>query len=133
MDTVRAFVNEVMELYNCKDWDEVFTACWNKVGFDWIDARENDWDWRAVESDEFEMRSALEFLRPELSPTQLAILEKWDNQYKDWRDEGILYERYQAANRSAKWSWAHQREYAGETLGLTIPKSHWWYWPPSEV
>lgn len=132
MDTVRAFIDEVMELYSCKNWDETIATCFDLTGFDWIDPRENDWDWRDVESDEFTMRSALEFLRPELNPYQLEILGKWDDLYKEWLDEGIIYERYEAANRGPKWSWQSEREYAAKTLGRTIPKSHWWYWPPGE-
>ena len=132
MDTVRAFIDEVMELYNCKNWDETIASSFGLTGFDWIDPRENDWDWRDVESDEFVMRSALEFLRPELNPYQLEILGKWDDLYKEWRNEGIIYERYEAANRSPKWSWQYEQEYAEETLGRKIPKEHWWYWPPDD-
>lgn len=132
MDTVRAFIDEVMELYGFNNWDDTFQSAYELSGFDWIDARENDWDWRDVESEELEMRSALEFLRPELSPPQLEILEKWDAKYRDWRDEGIFFERYAEAHRSSKWSWQRQREYAEKTLGRIIPRSHWWYWPSDE-
>lgn len=132
MDKVRAFIDETIAFYNCANLDEAILESYKMTGFDWIDARENDWDWRDVESMEFETRSALEFIRPELTPSQLALLDKWDETYQEWHDEGIFFKRYAEANRGHKWSWKGEREFAAKILGRTIPKSHWWYWPPEE-
>jgi hypothetical protein len=124
-------VNKIQALYNCANWDETFAVCRNLAGFDWINKRENPWDWCDVESSELEMRSAMEFLRPELSPQQLAILEEWDARYRGWRDEGIFFKRYRDA-QGARFTWCDERGYAEALFGLTIPPSHWWYWPPGE-
>ena len=132
MDSVRAFVDGVMDLYQCKDWNSTLTQCLNLAGFDWMREKANDWDIVDVHSEELEMRSALEFLRPQLNPFQIGILEEWDRRYCLWRDEGFFFKRYEAAEFGYKSTWQDERNYAEKRLGRKIPTSHWWYWPSDE-
>ena len=131
VDKIHAFIDDIMNLYNCKSWDETFKSCLELVGFDWMREKAFDWDIVDVHSEELEMRSALEFLRPQLNPFQLGILEEWDRRYCLWRDEGFFFKRYQAA-QGGRFTWQSQRDYAEKELGRKIPTSHWWYWPPDE-
>lgn len=139
MDKVHAFIEEIKELYRCKTLDEVIATSHKLVGFDWLEPHLGDSvgkggsaDYYDVESSEFEMRSALEFIRPELTPSQLAVLEKWDTYYKEKIAEGVFYSRYERAAIPSHWSWQKERESTEEDLGRKIPESHWWYWPPDE-
>jgi hypothetical protein len=81
---------------------------------------------------ELELLSAFEFLRPELSEEELQIVEDWRNLYARWRDEGIFFERYGQTASRAKYSWEAERKDAETELGRSIPRTHWWFWPPSE-
>jgi len=132
VDKVRVFIDGVMDLYKRPNWDETLEHCLELVGFDWMREKAFENDILEVHSEEFEMRSALEFLRPELNVLQLGILEKWDALYRKWRDEGVLYTRYEAAEIGSRGMWQEERAYAEKRLGRKIPPSHWWYWPPDE-
>ena len=138
MDKVRAFIEEIRDLYKCETFDDVIECSHNLVGFDWLELHTGDGvgeggsaDYYDVESSEFEMRSALEFIRLELTSSQLDILGKWDAYYKEKIAEGVFYDRYKAAH-GGRFTWKRARESAEKTLGKPIPKSHWWYWPPEE-
>ncbi len=139
MDGVRAFIEEIRELYQCKTLDDVIECSYGLVGFDWLEPHTGDGvgeggsaDYYDVESSEFEMRSALEFIRPELTHSQLVTLDEWDGYYKEKIAEGVFYERYAAASFGWNGTWESEREFAAKTLGRPIPTSHWWYWPPDE-
>ena len=129
MDSVHKFLSEEMDSYGLKTVDELATLIYGGAGFDWIRDKENDWDYVFVEHLELEVRSTLEFIRLELSPTALSILDKWDALYKEWLAKGIFFERYADAS-GGLFTWQRERERAAEWLNRSIPKSHWWYWPP---
>lgn len=136
MDKVHAFIEEVRDLYACSSLDDVIARSHELVGFDWLEPHTGTGvgdggsaDYYDVESSEFEMRSALEFIRPELTAAQLAILEEWDAYYREKIAEGVFYKRYEAA-QGGRFTWESERDFAAKALGRTIPKSHWWYWPP---
>lgn len=131
MDKVRAFIDETADFYHCKSWDDAILESYKMTGFDWMREKEFDWDIVDVHSQELEMRSALEFLRPELNARQLEILGHWDASYREWRDQDVFFERYEAAH-GARFTWERARESAEKTLGRKIPPSHWWFWPPHE-
>ena len=67
----------------CETLDDVIECSYGLIGFDWLEPHSGDGvgeggsaDYYDVESSEFEMRSALEFIRPELTLSQLDVLEK---------------------------------------------------------
>lgn len=101
---------------------------YGSVGFDWIREQETPWDYVDVEYPEFAVRSALEFIRPELAKPELDTLDKWDALYKQWISDGIFYERYALA-RGGRFTWEDERATIAEWLGRTIPFSHFWLWP----
>ena len=77
------------------------------------------------------MRSALEFIRPELSPSQIKFLVLWDKRFNEAVKKGIFYSLYAAAS-GYRFTWEDARKEASEMLGRTIPRSHWWFWPPEK-
>ncbi len=131
MDPAHKYLNEEMDSYGLKTVDELATLIYEGAGFDWIRDKVNDWDYLDNHYSELEVRSALEFIRPELPPSTLATLDKWDTLYKEWVAKGIFYERY-AKIGGWRFSWEREREHAKEWLGRSIPKSHWWFWPPEK-
>ena len=128
MDSVHKYLSEEMDSYGLKTIDELTTLIYEGAGFDWIRDKNNDWDYLDNHYMELEVRSALEFIRPELPLMALATLDKWDALYREWITKGIFYERY-AAIGGWRFTWEREREYTAELLGRPIPKSHWWYWP----
>lgn len=93
---------------------------------------ETEEEFKMVLFSESELRSALEFIRPELTDKQLAILSKIDELYLDWISQGKFYKRYLDA-QGRRFTWQSELEYVSELLGRSIPKSHWWLWPPKEA
>lgn len=128
---VRLYIKDMMALYNCASVTDLTDAIFIGTGFDWIDGQSEPGDYIEVEFPELQIRSALEFLRPELPLTTLQILDKWDVAYKQWISEGIFFERYAKAN-GPYFTWEDARKDAARDLGRSIPTSHWWYWPPKK-
>lgn len=131
MDKLREFIRKEMDMMKATTLDELLTFYADISGFDWMTPREAPEDYRDAYYSELEMRSTFEFLRPELSEEQLSTLYRWDEKYRQWRDEGVFFHRYRDA-QGGRFTWQNERAYAEDLLGRTIPKSHWWYWPPDE-
>lgn len=134
MDRAHLYIKETIDFYPSAEGslDGLIRRYREMVGFDWIGAKENPWDYSGVEFPEFETRSALEFIRPELTEYQLLVLNEIDSIYKEWITEGIFYERYREA-WGDRFTWQGERNDIAEELGRSIPKSHWWLWPPEEA
>lgn len=81
--------------------------------------------------DDFPTRSALEFLRPQLSAPQTVLLNGWTAFWQEYRDKGLFYKRVRGAF-GRRFTWPSFRAEGEEELGRKIPRSHWWYWPPGE-
>lgn len=130
-DKAHLYLKEIMASYrSCATMDMLLEHTYDMAGFNWI-CHENPWE-AEIEFPELDIRSALEFIRPELTEYQLSILDKIDAQYKEWIAEGIFYDRYKGAS-GGRFTWQGEREDLAEELGRSIPKSHWWFWPPEEV
>ncbi|MDO5562796.1 MAG: hypothetical protein Q4F74_04205 [Synergistaceae bacterium] len=132
MDRVHEFLKGEIEFHNHGTLDKMLAwyAAW--AGSSWIPPLNPPYDtYRDVDSSELEVRSALEFIRSELTPPQLKSLAEWDGLYCKWRDEGIFFKRYRDA-QGGRFTWEDERAFGEEELGRKIPKSHWWYWPPDE-
>lgn len=125
------YLKEIISSYpSCATMDMLLEHSYDIAGFDWISSKES---WAVdVHFPELEVRSALEFIRAELTEYQLSILDKIDAQYKKWINERIFYDRYSGAS-GGSFTWQGERDEIAETLGRSIPKSHWWLWPPEEV
>lgn len=126
MDRVHSEIKEDMDLRNKKTFTEWLAWYAEWAGTSWGSEGLPD-ELRFVEEPDLEMRSAVEFMRPELSPEQLVLLKVWDDRYTKWRSEGTFFSNYELANGS---NWERERREAAENLGRLIPFSHWWYWPP---
>lgn len=133
MDKVHAYIKDEIEFHSTGEasLDKLIERYREMIGFDWIYEKENPWDYRDVEFPELELRSALEFVRPELTEKQLAVLAEIDGFYQDWIRMDIFYTRYREA-QGGRFTWQSERDYVSEQLGRSIPKSHWWLWPPEE-
>lgn len=132
MDSVHKYLSRKMNSYNGLDTiEDLAKFMYGSAGFDWINDKINDWDYFNNYYPEFEVRSALEFIRPELPSSVLAILDEWDTLYKEWIAKGIFYQRY-AEVGGWRFTWENARSDATEMLGRAIPRSHFWYWPPEE-
>lgn len=131
MDGVHLYLKEHIEEMKYVDLDGLIDRYREMIGFDWTIKKENPWDFRMVQFPELEVRSALEFIRPELTERQISLLNEIDRIYKGWIDEGIFYKSYQDSS-GGKFSWQRGRQYTEELLGRSIPKSHWWLWPSEE-
>ena len=129
MDSVREYLQEITDTYNNKTFSEMVSNMYGSAGFDGVREQETPWDYVDVEYPELAVRSALEFIRPELAEPELEILEKWDSLYKQWISEGIFYKRYALA-MGGRFTWEDERATIAEWLGRNIPHSHFWLWPP---
>jgi hypothetical protein len=130
VDRIHAYIKENVALYKRKDQCDLLSHIAGWAGTFWIEDDLEPWE-RIVEDAEPELLSAFEFLRPELPPEQVKILDEWIAKYAGWRDEGIFYQRYKEAQGS-KFNWEEERKDAEEELGRLIPRSHWWFWPSQE-
>ena len=130
MDKVHSYIREHTELYRRKEQYALLEHIATSAGIFWIEDDLESWE-REVHYPEFELLSAFEFLRPELPPEQTVILDGWIAKYAKWRDDGILYPRYQESWGS-RFPWEDARKDAEETLGRLIPHAHWWVWPPEK-
>lgn len=131
MDRVHEYLQSEMNLHNFRTLDNMIAWYATWAGTSWIHKYDDPAVFQDVEDPELEVRSALEFIRPELTPAQLESLNVWDQKYLKWREEGVFYRRYREVS-GPKFSWQDERN-SGETeLGRSIPKSHWWYWPKNE-
>jgi hypothetical protein len=130
MDKVHAYIKENVEIYRGADQKTLLEHLASWAGSFWIDDELEPWE-RMAEDDELVLLSAFEFLRPELPPEQIKILDDWIAKYAVWREQGIFYERYREAG-GYKFTWEQERKDAEEELGRLIPRSHWWFWPPQE-
>jgi hypothetical protein len=128
MDKVHAYIKEYIDLYREESRDTLLKYMATSAGMFWIEDELEPWE-RDVHWPEFELLSAFDFLRPELPPEQVKILDKWIAKYAKWRDQGIFFERYRESWGS-KFTWEQERRDAEEELGRLIPRSHWWFWPP---
>ena len=128
MDRVFAEIKEDMELRNMQSFTEWLAWYSEWAGLSWCSEGLPD-DQRFVEEPELEMRSAVEFMRPELTIGQLKLLKVWDDRYAAWRAAGVFYRNY-AIGSPCRCDWQREREDAAENLGRVIPFSHWWLWPP---
>lgn len=131
MGTLREFIRKEMDMMKATTLDELLAFYADVSGFDWMTPRESPDDYRDAYYSELEMRSAFEFLRPELSGPQRSDLDRWDAKYRQWRDEGVFFHRYRDA-QGGRFTWKEERADAEKVLGRIIPKNHWWYWPPEE-
>ena len=127
MDKVHAYIEEHQKLYNNMSRRELLehTAGW--AGSFWIDDDLEPWE-RMNDSPELELLSAFEFLRPELTEGERAILDGWIAKYAGWREQGLFPQRYDDTACRATYTWKDERRYVAECLGRQIPRSHWWYW-----
>ena len=132
MDTVHNFLNQRKDSYIKDSLDGLISFVYGNIGWEWIQDTENPWDVVIVCYMELEIRSALEFIRQELTEEQRAILDEWDKTYREWIKQGIFYERYAEAS-GGRFRWKDTREEAKELLGRAIPPSHFWFWPPDEA
>lgn len=130
MDKVRSYIKEYVRLYNQEDWYALLEHIATCAGLFWTEEDLQPWE-RMVEWPELELLSAFEFLRPELPPEQVKILDWWISKYAEWREQGVFYQWYKEA-WGDRFSWEQERKDAEEELGRLIPKSHWWFWPPRE-
>ncbi len=132
MDSIWSFIDAELDRAGVVNLDELIDHYAIFSGIDWILGKENPWDYVDVSEPEFEMRSALEFVRSDLTPHQLERLAFWDGKYRMWRDDGILYSRYKDAVAAGgnRHFWRDERAWASEWLGRSIPRDHWWFWPP---
>jgi hypothetical protein len=128
MDKVHAYIKENIALYNQEDQYAILEHIGTSAGLFWIDDELEPWE-RDVHWPEFELLSAFEFLRPELPPEQVKILDLWLAKYAEWRGEGIFFKQYRES-WGGSFTWEQERRDAEEELGRLIPRSHWWFWPP---
>ncbi|WP_352426333.1 hypothetical protein, partial [Aminomonas paucivorans] len=99
----------------------------SQSGMFWLEDEINSWE-RDMDFDELEIRSALEFLRPELTARQISYLEAWDAMWQEFRTRGVFHQRVQESY-GGRFTWEAYRRETEEELGRPIPKSHWWFWP----
>lgn len=129
MDKVHAYIKEEIEFHSTgqASLDELIERYYEMAGFTWMEEAEEEF--KDVQFPELELRSALEFICPELTDKQLAVLSKIDELYREWISQDKFYKRYRDA-QGGRFTWQSEREYVSEQLGRTIPRSHWWLWPP---
>ncbi len=127
MDRVHAEIKDDMEMRHKKDFSEWLAWYADGAGVSWCSEGIPD-KLRIVDAPDLVMRSAVEFIRPELTEEQLNLLKVWDGRYSEWRKSGVFYTNYE---KGCLYScdWEDERETASKHLGRSIPKSHWWYWP----
>ena len=128
MDMIHKEIQEDMELRNMRSFTEWLKWYADWAGSSWGDKGIPD-SARIVDAPELEMRSAVEFIRPELTPVQLDVLKEWDKKFTALRNAGIFYRNYELGCLY-HCEWKREREDAAKYLGRTIPFTHWWYWPP---
>jgi hypothetical protein len=131
MARVHAYIKESQKLYNNMTRYELLEHIATVSGTFWIEDDLEPWE-RMNDWPELELLSAFEFLRPELSGKERQILDGWIAKYTKWSEQGIFPQRYDDTVCRAKYSWEAERKDAETELGRSIPKSHWWFWPPSE-
>lgn len=127
MDKAHAYIKEMIDFEGYEDLDGLIQRYYEMAGFTWMVEAEEEF--KDVQFPEFELRSALEFVRPELTDKQLVILSKIDELYQEWISQDKFYKRYLDAHGD-RFTWQSERDYVSEQLGRSIPKSHWWLWPP---
>lgn len=131
MDRIRIYLKSLAETEpTCVTIDGVIARYSEMVGFNWINATKDDDG--LVHFPELETRSALEFIRLELTAEQVAVLDDIDTIYKRWIERGVFYKQYSNA-WGGRFTWQGERDDIAEVLGRSIPKSHWWLWPPEDV
>ena len=128
MDKLHAYIKENLAFYWQPDQCSLLDRMSKHGGLFWAEEDLQPWE-RMVEWPELEMLSAFEFLRPELPPEQVKILNWWLKKYAKWRDQGVFYRWYKEA-QGGNFTWEQERRDAEEELGRLIPRSHWWFWPP---
>ena len=128
MDKVHAYIEEHQRLYGNMSRRELLEHAAGWAGSFWIDDNLESWE-RLNNSPELELLSAFEFLRPELTDEERAILDDWIAKYAGWREQGLFPQRYDDTACRATYTWKDERRYVAECLGRQIPRSHWWYWP----
>lgn len=131
MDKIYAFIKEEKKCHKKESLDDLIQWYSEWAGFPWLTEDLPEQELRIVEAPELEMRSALEFIRPELSPSQIKFLDSWDKRFNEAVKKGIFYSLYAAAS-GYRFTWEDARKEASEMLGRTIPRSHWWFWPPEK-
>lgn len=133
MDRVNAYLKSLVETEpTCTTMDGIVDRYREMAGFDWMWEKDNPWDYRSVHFPELETRSALEFIRPMLTPRQLTVLDEIDVRYQEWIEQGVFYKRYRDA-WGGRFTWAGYREELQQRFGRSMPRSHWWLWPPEEA
>lgn len=130
MDKIYAFVNEEKKCRKRETLDDLIQWYSDWSGFPWL-IEDSPEELKIVEALELEMRSALEFIRPELSPSQIKMLDSWDKRFSEAVKKEAFYNLYAAAS-GYRFTWEGARKDASDMLGRTIPRSHWWFWPPEE-
>jgi hypothetical protein len=130
MDKVRSYIRENIEFYRQPDQYSLLDRMSKHGGLFWAEDGLEPWE-RMVEWPELELLSAFEFLRPELPPEQVEILDWWIAKYAEWREQGVFYKWYQES-WGDRFTWEQERLDAEEELGRLIPHSHWWFWPPEK-
>lgn len=127
MDKVHSYINEIRKSYNNMSRRELLEHIATVSGTFWIEDELEPWE-RMNDWPELELLSAFEFLRPELTEEERAILDGWIAKYAGWREQGIFFQRYRET-RGSRFTWKQYREGMEGKFGRLIPRSHWWYWP----
>ena len=130
MDKVHSYIKGYIELYKQKDQYALLDYVATSSGMFWVEDELKPWE-RDVHWPELELLSAFEFLRPELPPEQVKLLDYWIAKYAGWRDDGVFFARYKEA-KGGKFTWEQERLDTEEILGRLIPRTHWWFWPPEK-
>ncbi len=112
-----------------KGLDAFMKEC-SQSGIFWLTDEHPPW-MREMDFDELEIRSALEFLRPELTARQIGYLEAWTAVWQTLREDGTFHRRVKEV-LGGRLSWPAYRKEVEEALGRPIPRSHWWFWPPED-
>ena len=131
MDKIYAFIEEEKKCRQKKTLDQLIQWYSYWSGSPWIIEDLPEQELKIVEAPELEMRSALEFIRPELSQSQVELLDSWDKRFNEAVKKGTFYDLYAAAS-GYRFTWEDARKEASAMLGRTIPRSHWWFWPPAK-
>ena len=131
MDKVHSYIQEHQELYSDMTQRELLEYMAQVSGSFWVEDVWEPWE-RMNDWPELELLSAFEFLRPELSEEDRAILDGWIAKYAAWREQGLFPQRYDDTACRRKYPWKDERKDAEECLGRRIPRSHWWYWTDDE-
>ena len=131
MDKILDLMKQCISVYRDGDRFGLLRHIATVSGTFWIED-ELPPDERMLHWPELELLSAFEFLRPELTPEEVVLLDGWIAKYAAWREQGIFFQRYNDMRPRFKYSWKDERQDCEKALGRQIPRSHWWFWPNEE-